>query len=201
MSDLIVGVDVSQDKLDVAFTCELEKISVDLGTFANTSKGHKKLAKKIEAEIKKKNTNKIRLIIEPSGGYEQPLARFAINSQWIVCMVNPFKVRKWAESEGIRAKTDSMDARLLANFARSKPSLPEWTPLPDNITNLDELLKRREELEQSLRREKNRLHALKAKSEFKNAATESIERSITWLQDEIQRITNDINQFLKEDTA
>ena len=199
MSNLIIGVDVSKDKLDAALICESAKQSIDLGTFTNNIKGYKKLAKKIEIETKKIEIESIRLIVEPSGGYEQPVARFAIKREWIVHIVNAFKVRKWAESEGIRAKTDRMDARLLANFAISKSSLPEWTPLSENIAAIDEMLKRKEDLEQSLRREKNRLHALEAKLENRNLAVESLERSISWLKEEIQRIANDIDQFTQQD--
>lgn len=61
------------------------------------------------------------------------------------------------------------------------------------------MLKRREELEQSLRREENRLHALKARCELQRASIESVQRSILWLQDEIKRISNDIDQFIQKD--
>ena len=200
MSVLTVGIDVSQDKLDVAITNKNQDKPVDLGTFSNRNKGHKKLLRQLKNEVKKHDIKSIRIIIEPSGGYEQPIARFALDHQWIVNMVNPFKVRKWAESEGIRAKTDRMDARLLANFAIAKGTLPEWQPQEEHIAQLDEMLKRKEELEQSLLREKNRLNALLLKLKFKGSALASIKRSIEWIQDEIRRLENDINDHIQKHT-
>ena len=200
MSVLTVGIDVSQDKLDVAIINKNQDKPTDLGTFSNRNKGHKKLLRQLKNEVKKHDIKSIRIIIEPSGGYEQPIARFALDHQWTVNMVNPFKVRKWAESEGIRAKTDRMDARLLANFAMAKGTLPKWQPQEEHIAQLDEMLKRKEELEQSLLREKNRLNALLLKLKFEGSALASIKRSIEWIQDEIRRLENDINDHIQKHT-
>ncbi|WP_372365560.1 IS110 family transposase [Candidatus Uabimicrobium sp. HlEnr_7] len=200
MSVLTVGIDVSQDKLDVAIINKSQDKPTDLGTFSNENKGHKKLLKQLKNIIKKHELEKIRVVIEPSGGYEQPIARFALDHEWTVNMVNPFKVRKWAESEGIRAKTDRMDARLLANFAIAKGTLPQWQPQEEHIAQLDEMLKRKEELQQSLLREKNRLNALLLKLKFEGSALASIKRSIEWIQDEIRRLENDINNHIGKHT-
>jgi len=197
MNALKVGVDVSQKTLDVATTTNADANILDMGSVNNDKEGFHKLEKCVMSEAQKIGTEVIQLIVEPTGGYEQPLIRFAIEKGWRVSFVAPHKVRQWAKGVGIRGKTDRMDARNLARYGASCP-LPEYTPMPEEVSFLDDLLKRKEELESNLRREANRLHAFKAQGQEDGPVFESMERGISWLQDEIKRIDNHISIFIND---
>jgi transposase len=197
MSILRVGVDVSQDTLDVARIIDNQENCVDLGTFTNDEEGFVHIEKTIQKEAKQADADQIQIIVEPTGGYEQRFVKFALKKNWRVNMPNPFKVRQWAKGMGIRAKTDRVDARMLARYGVGRP-LHEYKPLPPEIARLDSLLTRKEELEENLRREENRLHARKSQGMESVSIIESLERTISWLQEEIARIEEQINGFLKE---
>jgi len=197
MPTLTVGVDVSKKTLDAAAKLPEKEEPIDLGKFSNDSKGFAQLKKKVEEQAAQIGADIIFVVLEPTGGYEQLFARFAYNLGWRVSMPNPRHVRKWAEGMGVRAKTDLVDARNLARYGASKP-LPDWRPLPDEISQLDRLLKRQDELKESLRQETNRLQSLNAQDIDNGPEIESLKRSIAWLKEELRKIDDDIEQLLKK---
>ena len=156
MERLIVGIDVSQNTLDVAFW-EYDE-AVFQGKFPNNKDGFQTIAEKIESKCHETNATSILVVMEPTGGYEQPFARFAIQQDWQVSLPNPFRVKKWAEAMGIRAKTDRRDAKTLAHYGfMQKPH--QWKPLPPEVEQLEHLLDRLDDQKAALSQEKNRLHA------------------------------------------
>lgn len=196
MTTLILGIDTSKAKLDAAIKLSGDhQTPIDLGVFSNDPKGFNSLLK----EISKHNKPEIPilLVIEPSGGYEQPFAHFALKQEWRVSMPNPHYVRQWAKGTGIRAKTDRVDARVLANYGANQPLL-EWKPLPERLRYLEGLLKRQEDLKEALNREKNRLHALEAQEVKSSAEAESIKRTIQWFSEEVQRLEKGLKRFFKD---
>ena len=197
MVTLIVGVDISQKTLDVAVKHPEKDGPISLGSFSNDPKGFEQIRSKVKKEAKEINAESILVVMEPSGGYEQLFARYAYNLEWRVSMPNPRHVRKWAEGMGVRAKTDPVDARNLARYGASK-ALPDWQPLPEKIAQLDRLLKRQDEVKESLHQEKNRLHALNSQNIDSGPEVESLKRSITWLEEELKTIEKEINQHLKK---
>lgn len=96
------------------------------------------------------------VVCEATGGYERKLLTALYEAQIPVCLVNPARVRAFASSEGIRAKTDPIDARVLLRFAQEKKLHPTPPPTPAQL-NLAALLKRREHLTDMITQEKNRL--------------------------------------------
>jgi transposase len=201
MTTLTVGVDVSKNTLDAVVDTTKDGTTADLGTSQNNIKGFEQLSKKTEQAAGRVGADSIRVIIEPTGGYEAPLALFAYKRGWEVCMVNSCKVHKWAESQGRRGKTDRLDARLLAEYGVAhETKLHLWKPLPKDIAALDELLKRRDDLEDSLRREKNRLHALEAQDKQDGAIANSIRRHIDWLEKELQNLNDEIDQYVDQNS-
>ena len=199
MSTLTVGIDVSKDTLDAAVSLPGSETATNIGSFKNNTKGFEQLSNSIEKEAQKAGADTIRLIIEPTGGYETPLALFAHKRGWQVCLVNSYKVRKWAESQGRRAKTDPIDARNLAEYGQvHEKKLHTWKPLPAKVAGLDDLLKRKDDLEEALRRELNRLHALEAQDIHGSAILESVQRHISWLENELCLLEDQINRYLDE---
>ncbi len=107
-----VGIDVSKDKLDVAVgsggaVCRL----------ANTSAGIEKLLRRL------KTVPVAMIALEATGGYKERLADVLTDAGHAVAVVNPGRIRHLARSLGVLAKTDAIDARMIARYAEvAKPS-------------------------------------------------------------------------------
>ena len=140
-----VGIDVSKDHLDVA-----ERPKGDVGRIANDDGDINKLVSELKA-LKPQL-----IVMEATGGYEMPLAGALAAGGLPVSVVNPRQVRDFARSTGKLAKTDSIDARVLAHFAEAIRPTPR--PLPDaQAQHLSAVLTRRNQLVGMLTAEKNRL--------------------------------------------
>jgi transposase len=94
--------------------------------------------------------------MEATGAYSFPLAEFLVGRGFCVSVVNPAKIAAFAKSELSRAKTDKTDAKLIARYC-SVMQPPAWTPPPQEIRELQALLRRVEHLLEMERMEQNRL--------------------------------------------
>jgi transposase len=98
----------------------------------------------------------VTVIVESTGGYERGLLRSLYGQGIAVARVDPLRARRFAQSEGIRAKTDPIDARMLTRFGREKnPAL--WQPPARSIEILRQLVSRRRQISDMLKQEKTRL--------------------------------------------
>ena len=104
----IVGIDVAKDKVDVA----LRSAGTE-ATFANTPPGRRQLVK----WVKQHQVDKA--VMEASGGYERSWARLLQDAGLEVWIVDPKRVRRFAQSAGQLAKTDRIDARMIAWFGET----------------------------------------------------------------------------------
>ena len=96
------------------------------------------------------------IVLEATGGMEIPLTSALATAGLPVVVVNPRQVRDFARASGLLAKTDTLDARVLAQFAEVMRPTPR--PLPDTEARaLTALLTRRRQLVEMLTAEKNRL--------------------------------------------
>lgn len=114
---LVVGIDVSKASLDVAFAqgCPIER-------FDNSPRGHRSLV----ARLRKRKPS--RIVLEATGGYEHALLRTLVDRALPAIRVNPRQVRDFARATGVLAKTDAIDARILARFGAAVE--PQHRPLP-----------------------------------------------------------------------
>lgn len=139
-----VGIDVSKDKLDVAVH-EAESFVVQ-----NTERDVGQLCERLKA------LSPGLVVLEASGGYERLCVAALAHAGLPVALVNARQVREFARATGVLAKTDRLDARVLAHFAAAVQ--PSVRPLPDaQHQALDELLARRRQMVAALVAEKNRL--------------------------------------------
>lgn len=124
-----IAIDVSKATL---------QIQDDQRTFAvdNDSEGHSKLRKHI-----KTRQNPL-VVFEATGGYERGLCEFLRKEAIPLTMVNPARVRDFARSEGVRAKTDPIDTKMILAFPKSKALCAMETP-SETCTKLAALLDRR----------------------------------------------------------
>jgi transposase len=160
-----VGIDVSQSQLDVA---------VRPGTGFSTSNDEGGWAT-VVAHLQPLKL--ARIVLEATGGLEVPLVGALATAQLPVIVVNPRQVRDFARATGQLAKTDALDAQILAHFA--EVIRPPLRPLPDTQTQtLAALSARRRHLIEMLTAEKNRLRTATP------AIRQSLRRHLVWLQRE-----------------
>lgn len=186
---LALGVDVGKATL-VAATWQDGTGSV-LGSFPNSVEGFTTLAAALPP------AQPVRLILEPTGGYELALAAWAAARGWTVCRPNPRQVRDWAKGRGRRAKTDRQDALLLAHYG-AECSPPAWTALPSEVSELESLLRRRDDLEGLLRQERNRLQQLDGRPGVARAVPPSLEKVIGALEDALAEVEEAIAGHQKQ---
>jgi transposase len=176
---VFVGVDVSKDSLDVAIGPEK-----DIITFANDQKGVDALVNKLS------RINPALTVFESTGGYELLAASSLAESGSPVVIVNPRQVRNFAKATGILAKTDAIDARVIAHFAKAVK--PDVRPLKDHATSeLTALVTRRRQIIQMIVAESNRLK-LANKRNIKD-----IKDHIRWLEKRLDKIETDIGKTIQ----
>ncbi len=140
-----VGIDVAKARLDVAFSDRAEVL-----TLANEASALETLSR----ELRRAPPELI--VLEASGGYETLAASLLAESGLKVAVVNARCVRDFAKSTGRLAKTDRLDAQVLAQFAEAVK--PRVTPLPDDkLSELSALVNRRRQLVEMITAEKQRL--------------------------------------------
>src|ERR1700737_2764148 len=144
-----VGIDVAKVALDVFIGSPGRAFSV-----ANDEVGIRELLRQL--------TPADFVILEATGGLEVPVASALAQAGLAVAIVNPRQVRDFAKATGRLAKTDRLDAEILARFAEAVR--PEARPLPDEDTrHLESLISRRRQLVEMRAAEQNRLHATPSK--------------------------------------
>jgi len=180
-TDLIhhVAIDISKATL---------QIQDDKGSFAvtNDAIGLKKVLVHLNSHI-----NPL-VVFEATGGYERLLLESLRKAEMPMAMVNPARVRDFARSEGIRAKTDPIDAKMILAFAKSKKLKPMATPSQACI-KLAALLDRRAHLTEQQAREKNRLQNSEA------FIHRSIKRMVRVLEKELAAIEKEIDALVDSD--
>ena len=174
-----VGVDVAKSTLDVSVSN-----SEETRQFTNNDKGINLAVHYIA------NLNPVGIILEATGRLEIPLAAALQAAHLPVAIINPRQVRDFARATGVPAKTDAIDARILALFGvRVRP---EIRPLPDKkACEMGSLLARRRQLVEMLTAEHNRL--LQADDDVRP----NIQAHIKWLDDALLKINTDLEDHIK----
>jgi len=175
---MYIGIDVSKGKLDVGCTT-WESVE----QYTNSSKGVAKLLKRISTATPEL------VVMESTGGYERLVSKALVGSGIRVAVMNPWQTHNFAKSLGLRAKTDVIDASMLAKFAEVvKPRASEI--MSDQEFALKQLVLRRSQLVCQKTQEMNRLeHA-------SPIVAKSIRKMIRSLRLEIKHITKNIELFL-----
>lgn len=194
MKKLCVGVDVGEKELAVAYWDQDKPVFI--GIYPNTDDGFCAIRKKVEELLHVTPADFIHLVMEPTGGYEQPFAHFAIQQGWRVSLPNPLRPKQWAKAMGKRAKTDPQDAKNLAHYAYAQEPLP-WKPLPGEVQQLEHLLNRLDDLGYMLQQERNRAHSSEYVVNSHEAVGKDMAESISFLEHRIGVIKEAIKEHLK----
>lgn len=174
-----VGIDVAQDWLDVAVQPDRESWRA-----SNDEPGIAGLVERLLA------LQPASVILEATGGFELPVTGALLAAGLPATVVNPRQVRDFARAMGQLAKTDTIDAQVLARFGEAVR--PELRPLPDEATQeLAALVTRRRQLIEMLTAEKNRLR-LAAR-----AVRRDIEQHIRWLEQRLSDLDGDLAQQIR----
>jgi transposase len=200
-----VGVDVAKATLEAALWQEGRAIR--LGTFEQTAAGWGALRDAVRDTIAAQprvvpDQEAVAIVLEPTGGYELAFALWARQqSGWQVHRPNPARVRAWARSQGLRAKTDRQDALLLARFgASAQPALPVWQPLAREVSELEQLLRRRDEVVDWMQRERRRYEQLEVRPDASTTVRASLEQLLKTVEDELATLERAIaEQVLQHD--
>jgi transposase len=177
---MFIGIDVSKARLDVAIRPSAEKLSV-----SNNEAGIQALVTRL-SEIKP-----ALIVLEATGGLERSVSGALGSAQLPVVVVNPRQVRDFAKALGQLAKTDRIDAEVLARFAEA--IRPPLRPLPDKVSlELRALIARRRQLIEMMVAEKNRL------STASKAVRKRIEAHIRWLETELDRADKDLDRSIRQ---
>jgi transposase len=179
VTPIFVGIDVSKARLDVAIRPTGERESV-----ANDKAGIKDLVKRL-AKIQH-----ALIVLEATGGLERPVTHALAGAELPVVVVNPRQVRDFAKATGQLAKTDSIDADVLARFAEAvRPAL---RPLPDAVTlELRALTARRRQIIEMIGAERNRL------ATASKAVRKRIDAHLGWLEQELERADKDLDRSIQ----
>lgn len=181
MPAIAAGIDVSKHHLDLHLLPSHRKLRV-----ANDEAGHRQLLEELERTHP--HRAEFRIVLEATAGYELACALALEAAGYPVAIVQPIRVRNFAKALGLFAKTDTLDARVLATFA-DKVDI-DIHPLPPlEIREFRELLLRRQQLVDAKVAEKNRLeHATL------DRARKSLDKHIRWIEKEIEALDREIGQ-------
>lgn len=182
----IVGVDVGKDQLDVF----IDGVNRG-GEFSNAAHGIDQILTLIN-DLGDQGDCVEQVICEATGGYERALCRALIAAGHPVHIAHANKVRAFATAQGILAKTDRLDAQVLATYGRVFS--PPATAIADPARlRLRSLLQRRRQLLSARTREHNRLETADAAP-----LRGSLQRHIQWLGDELSQLDKAWQQALAE---
>jgi transposase len=180
----ILGVDIAKQKFDAALLVDGK---VKHKTCKNSAEGFETLILWLE----KHNIQKAHVCMEATGNYGEDLATFLHDAGHIVSIVNPARIKGFAQSELLRTKTDKLDAALIARFCLAmKPGA--WTPPAPETRSLRALVRRVDSLIDMRSQEKNRIGTA-----YKAVAL-LIEEHITYLDKEIEKIRLQINDLVDQ---
>ncbi|MHA3771432.1 IS110 family RNA-guided transposase [Verrucomicrobiota bacterium sgz303538] len=179
-SCIYLGADVSKETIDCRLLNQAFTISNDQSGFSQ-----------LLSRLKRLKTAQVHVICEATGGYQNKMVAFLHDKNIAVSVVNPRQVRDFARSRGILAKTDKLDARVLADFGASNTPKPD-APTPAHLQRLASLLSARDHLVAQRAAEKTRLQQIEdrwlcAQTErtinFYTREIEKLEAELTALRD------------------
>ena len=180
MNETFVGIDVSKDSLEVAL-----RPSNTVQSFTNDDEGIAQLIESLRPQ------QPALIVLEATGKYERRVARALAVEGLLFNIINPRQGRAFARATGVLAKTDRIDALLLARFAEVLQ--PEARSLKDEQTEaLSDLVIRRRQIVEMITAEKNRL-ALATKR-----VRRDIQVHIRWMEKRLEDINDDIDELIRQ---
>src|SRR3972149_11156699 len=178
----VLGIDISKGKFNAAL---LRVGKYGHKAFPNNSRGFEQLSKWLQGL----RVMELHACMESTGVYGEELAEYLYDQGFSVSVVNPARIKGFAQSELIRSKTDKVDASLIARLCSAmNPSL--WTPDPMEIRELRSLVRRVDALLNMRQQEQNRLDV------SNKVLRKSIRKLIRYIDKEIEELKGEINKHI-----
>ncbi len=184
--DWILGIDVAKAKVDIALLSPAGKFKSKV--FTNNASGFGQL----DAWLAKQGVGRMHACMEATGVYWEALAEHLVDAGHQVSVINPARIKAFGTSQGVRTKTDKVDARLIATFChRNSPQA--WQAPSVALRALRALVLRRQALDTMRTQERNRLGVAHA------AVRDSIDTLIAGLDAQIAEVERKILELIKQD--
>jgi len=183
MKKVYIGIDVSKS------TLEVDLLDGSTRTFANDKAGHRLLARALSALGGKGAV----AVYEPSGGYERAMALSLSCSGVALCMASSSRVRQFARSQGIAAKTDALDAQVITRFAQASRLEPKALS-GSALSAVRELLRRRESLVEMVKAE-----TCRGSQQAQRVCLSQGKRMVALLKRQIAELEKEIRRIVAED--
>jgi len=186
MHSIALGIDMAKNSFQVAL---LRDGKLRHHTFPNTEPGFAQL----QAWLAKHGVNHLHACMEATAAYGDALAHVLHQAGHRVSIVNPLRIKGFAQSQLQRNKTDKLDATVIARFCATQQ--PEaWTPLPAEIQHLQALMRRLQALLEMRQQESNRLE----QAGKQPVIGESLNKMIATLDGEMARLRQLINDHIDQ---
>ena len=179
-SDIFIGIDVSKERLDIGTypSGQCQSVTHDDASIQGLVAQWKELRPRL-------------IVLEATGGFERRISRALVSAELRFTIVNPRHVRNFAKATGQLAKTDRMDALMLARYAEAVR--PAVRALPDEATQeLKALTARRRQIIEMTVAEKNRLGSAP------KAVKKRINIHLRWLEAELARANKELDQAIRQ---
>ena len=177
---IFIGIDVSKERLDIGSypSGECQSVAHDDASIEGLVAQWRELRPTL-------------IVLEATGGFERRISRALASAELRFTIVNPRHVRNFAKATGQLAKTDRMDALILARYAEAVR--PAVRPLPDEATQeLKAIIGRRRQIIEMMVAENNRLGSAP------KAVTKRIKAHLRWLEAELGRANKDLDQAIRQ---
>lgn len=181
----IVGIDIAKDKFDVCLLNEAGKAQE--ATFANSKQGINQL----HHWLKKQGAKQAQVCLEATGIYGDLVAETLHSRKYQVSVVNPARIKAYADSQMRRNKTDALDAALIADYCRTQQPDP-WTPSPPELKELRALIRHLDDLKQEKQRATNRLDVQTSAQ----AVSQHLQAQMSLLEEQIQHTLHLIHDHI-----
>ena len=181
----VLGIDISKETYDA---CLMVEGATWQEKFDNAPTGFNKM----QRWVSKHTHEKVHACMEATGQYGDGLAEFLYKENFLVSVINPARIKAYANSKLRRNKTDKADAELIALYClREQPAL--WSPPPDSFKGLQALVRHYEDLQTTCQQEKNRL---------KSGGTQpivlaDIKEHVAYLEERMKRIRQAIREHIQ----
>ena len=184
MSVKVLGIDIAKQKFDVALLVDGK---IKNKTCRNSTEGFEIL----KVWLEKQGIQKVHACMEATGNYGEDLAVYLHEVGHTVSMVNPARIKGFAQSELVRTKTDKLDAGVIARFCLAMKPEP-WIPPAPEIRSLRALVRRVDSLIDMRSQEKNRI------STAHESVIVLIKEHIVYLDQEIEKIRKQIADLIEQ---
>ncbi|MFO8234681.1 MAG: IS110 family transposase [Bacteroidales bacterium] len=194
-----IGIDISKEEFEahlVVLTDQLNNRSMGHRTFKNTITGIESFIK--WADKKADPSVELEFTMEATGVYYENLAFTLYERERTIHVVLPNLAKKFAESLGLKSKTDKLDAHSLGIMGVER-KLTKWQPASKNLKQLKILTRERSKRKKEKTRAKNQLHALENSYNPPSSSIERYKELIDFLKDQEKAIEKEIIHLIKKD--